>query len=158
MKGKKILDIAPQRYLCPQLVVKTKYIDSLIKLLLTYLLTSLRFSKTRELWSSKANRRLRSLLPSIILALLSENRNLLQWDDEVMVCDLWLVDFDPFCMFLCFKGYFLDRNYHARQRKTQLWRRLLNLGVHMLLKSAVNKILQDPFLWLVVSSNGQIIV
>ena len=51
-----------------------------------------------------------------------------------------------------------DRNYDGRQGKTQLCRRLLNLGVHVLLKGAVNEILQVPFLWLVFSSNGQIIV
>ena len=22
---------------------------------------------------------------------------------KIVVCDLWLVDFDPFCLFLCFK-------------------------------------------------------
>ena len=33
------------------------------------------------------------------------NRSLLQRVQKVMVCDLWLVDFDPFCVFLCFKVY-----------------------------------------------------
>ena len=30
-------------------------------------------------------------------------RTLLQWVQKVMVCDLWLVDLNPFCLFLCFK-------------------------------------------------------
>ena len=32
-----------------------------------------------------------------------------------------------------------DRNYDRRQRKTQLWRRLLNFRVRMFVKSAVNQ-------------------
>ena len=63
----------------------------------------LRFSKTHELWSSKANWHLRFSLPPIILADLLGNRTLLTRIQKVMVCDLWLVDFDPFCVFLCFK-------------------------------------------------------
>ena len=43
------------------------------------------------------------LLPSIILTNLLGNRTLLKRVQKVMVCDLWLVDFDPFCVFLCFK-------------------------------------------------------
>ena len=54
-----------------------------------------------------------------------------------MVCDLWLVDFDPFCVFLCFKVRCLCRNYDWRQRKTQLWRQPLNFRVRMFVKSAV---------------------
>ena len=96
------------------------------------------FSKTRELWSSKANWRLHFLLRSIILvpgeqrpfdlprqdfctvgrlkglcsqgiilADLLGNRTLLKQVQKVMVCDLWLVDFDPFCVFLCFKVHCL---------------------------------------------------
>ena len=43
--------------------------------------------------------------PSIILADLLGNRSLLQQVQKVMVCDLWLVYFDLFCVFLtlCFK-------------------------------------------------------
>ena len=26
-----------------------------------------------------------------------------QWVQKTMISDLWLVDFDPFCVFLCFK-------------------------------------------------------
>ena len=47
--------------------------------------------------------RLRFSLPSIISAHLLGNRSLLQRVQKVMVCDLWLVDFDPFCVFLCFE-------------------------------------------------------
>ena len=60
-----------------------------------------RFQKTRKFWSSKADWRLRFSLPSIILADLLGNRSFLF--KKVMVCDLWLADFDPFCAFLCFK-------------------------------------------------------
>ena len=42
-----------------------------------------------------------------------------------MVGDLWLVDFNPFCVFLCYKVLACDRNYDWRQQKMQLWRRLL---------------------------------
>ena len=67
-------------------------------------LLRIRFSKTRELGSSKANWRLRFSLPSIILADLLGNRSLRQRAQKVMVCDLCqLVDFDPFCVFLCFR-------------------------------------------------------
>ena len=51
----------------------------------------LRFSKTRELWSSKANWRLGFSVPSIILTDLLGNRTLLKRVQEVMVCDLWEV-------------------------------------------------------------------
>ena len=39
----------------------------------------------------------------IILADLLGNESLLQRVQKVIVCDLWSVDFDPFCEFLCFK-------------------------------------------------------
>ena len=57
-----------------------------------------------ELWSSKANwcsRRFSFFF--FFLADLWRNRTLLNWVQKVMVCDLWLVNFDPFCVFLCFK-------------------------------------------------------
>ena len=50
-----------------------------------------------------------SILPSkkcqtpIILADLLGNESFLQRVQKVVVCDLWLVDFDPFYEFLCFK-------------------------------------------------------
>ena len=94
----------------------------------------LRFSKTRELWSSKANWRLRFLLPSIIIAELLRNRTLLKRVQKVMVCDLWLVDLDPF-LWVPSKFVACDRNYDWRQRKTQLWRRVLNLRVLWLISS-----------------------
>ena len=95
----------------------------------------LRFSRICEFWSSKANWRLRFSLPSIILTDLLGNKALLSPVQKVMVCDLWLADLDPFCVFLCFKVR--DRNCDWRQRKTQLWRRLLNFTVRMFVKSAV---------------------
>ena len=51
---------------------------------------------------------------------------------------LCLVAFDPFCVFC-------DCNYDWRQRKTQLWRRLLNLRVRMFVKSAVRQHFQAIF-------------
>ena len=39
----------------------------------------------------------------IILADLLGNRSLHQRVQKVMVSDLWLVDFDPSCVFLCYK-------------------------------------------------------
>ena len=63
-----------------------------------------RYCAFQQFWSSKADWRLRFSLPSIILADLLGNRSSLQRVfKKVMVCDLWLVDFDPFCAFLCFK-------------------------------------------------------
>ena len=38
-------------------------------------------------------------VPSIILADLLGNTYLLAWVQKVMVCDSWLVDFVPFCLF-----------------------------------------------------------
>ena len=38
-----------------------------------------------------------------MLADLLGNASLLHWVHKVLVCDLWLVDLDPFCEFLCFK-------------------------------------------------------
>ena len=61
------------------------------------------FLKTRELWSSKANWSLRFSLPSIILADLLGHRTLLKQVQKVIVCDLWLVNWNPFCVFVCFK-------------------------------------------------------
>ena len=53
----------------------------------------------------------------------------------VLICDWWIS-----MRFVCFcvsRFVACDRNYHWRQRKTQLWRRLLNFGVRMFVKSAV---------------------
>ena len=79
-------------------------IRSVDKLLNGYALLDLqRFLKTRELWSSKANWSLRFALLSIILADLLGQRTLLKRVQKVIVCDLWLADFNPFCLFLRFK-------------------------------------------------------
>ena len=51
-----------------------------------------------------------------------------------MVCDLWLVDFDFVC-FCVSRFVACDRNYGWWQRKTQLWRRLMNFRVRMFVKS-----------------------
>ena len=79
-------------------------IRSVDKLLNGYALLDLqRFLKTRKLWSSKANWSLRFSLLSIILADLLGQRTLLKRVQKVIVCDLWLADFNPFCLFLRFK-------------------------------------------------------
>ena len=99
--------------------------------------TLLRFSKTRELWNSKANWRLRFSLPSIILADHLENKTLLQRVQKVMygICHWWIsISFGWFCVS---RFVACDRNYDWRQRKTQLWGRLLNFRVRMFVKSAV---------------------
>ena len=50
------------------------------------------------------------------------NRCLLERVQKVMVCDLWLVDFDPFSLFLCFKvpclwsSWFGQKSTHVVQR------------------------------------------
>ena len=59
----------------------------------------LRFSKTREFWSSKANWCLRSSLLSMILADLLATRS------------LWLVDFDPLYHVSLHSFFACDRNY-----------------------------------------------
>ena len=52
-----------------------------------------------------------------------------------MVCDWWIsIGFVCFCVS---RFVACDRNYDWRQRKTQLWRRLLNFRVSMFVKSAV---------------------
>ena len=57
----------------------------------------------------------------IILADLLGNESLLQRVQKVVVCDLWLVDFDPFCEFLGFKvrclWFYCDQN-RARAPQT----------------------------------------
>ena len=81
-----------------------KGIRSVDKLLNSCTLLDLqRFLKTRELWSSKVNWSLRFSLLSIILADFLGQRTLLKRVQKVIVCDLWLADFNPFCLFLRFK-------------------------------------------------------
>ena len=67
----------------------------------------LRFSQTCKFWSSKANWRLHFSLLSVILTDLLENKTLLWRVQKVKVCDLWLVDFNLFSVFLCFKVHCL---------------------------------------------------
>ena len=76
-------------------------------------------------------------LPSIILADPLENKTLLQRVQKVMygICHWWIsICFGCFCVS---RLVACDRNYDWRQRKTQLWRRLLNFRVRMFVKSAV---------------------
>ena len=55
------------------------------------------FKNTRTL-KFKTQPRFGFLLPSIILIFLLGIRTFLKRVQKVMVCDLWLVDFDPFCV------------------------------------------------------------
>ena len=97
----------------------------------------LRFSKTCEFWSSKANWRLCFLLPSIILTDLSGNKlNFNRFKRSwFLICD-WRISI----RFVCFcvsRFVTCDRNYDWWQPKTQLWTRLLNFGVRMFVKVVV---------------------
>ena len=92
------------------------------------------FQNTRIL-KFKSQLTLLFLLPSVILAELIGNRSLLKWAQEVIVHDWWISI--PFVCF-CVPGFIsCARNCDWRQRKTQLWRRLLNFRVRVFLKSAV---------------------
>ena len=105
----------------------------------------LRFSKTRELWSSKANWHLCFSLPSMILVDLSGNRTLLQRVQRswFVICDCWIsIRFVCFCVS---RFVACDRIYDRRQRKTQLWRRLLSFRVRVFVKSAVTKWSRQPW-------------
>ena len=54
-----------------------------------------------------------------------------------MICDWWIsIRFVCFCVS---RFVACDRNYDWRQRKTQLWRRLMNFRVRMFVKSAVSE-------------------
>ena len=64
---------------------------------------------------------------------------------KVMVCDWWIS-----IRFVCFsvsRYVACDRNYDWWQRKTQLWRRLLNFRVRMFVKSAVRSLIFLVSLW-----------
>ena len=98
----------------------------------------LRFSQTCEFWSSKANWRLRFMLPSIILTDLLGKKKLYfngfkrSW---IVISDWWIsIRFVSFCVS---RFVDCDRNHDWRQRKTQLWRRLLNFRLRTFVKSAV---------------------
>ena len=53
-----------------------------------------------------------------------------------VICDWWIsIRFVCFCVS---RFVACDRNFDWRQRKTQLWKRLLNFRVRMFVKSAVN--------------------
>ena len=47
-----------------------------------------------------------------------------------MVCDLWLLNFDPFCVSV-FQGLVLVIVITIEGSQKQLWRQLLNLTVHV---------------------------
>ena len=111
----------------------------------------LRFSKTCESWNS--NWWLRFSLPSAILADLLENKTLLQRVQKVMygICHWWIsIRFGCFCVS---RFVACDRNYDWRQRKTQLWRQLLNLRVRMFVKSVVSAHLKLTSLLVCIAQN-----
>ena len=62
----------------------------------------------------------------VFLADLLGNRSLLQRFQKVMVCDLWLVDFDPFCVFLCFKALcFWTSEFYLLSETCSTWKHAL---------------------------------
>ena len=84
------------------------------------------------------NWHLRFPLPSIILTDLLGNRTLLKRvkRSRFVICDWWIS-----IRFVCFfvsRFIACDRNDDWRQRKTRLWRRLLNFRIRVIVKSAVN--------------------
>ena len=102
------------------------------------------FKNTRTL-KFKANWHLRFSLPSIILVDLSGNRTLLQRVQRswFVICDCWIsIRFVCFCVS---RFVACDRNYDRRQRKTQLWRRLLSFRVRVFVKSAATKWTRQPW-------------
>ena len=81
----------------------------------------LRFSQTCEFWSSKANWRLHFSLPYIILTDLLGNKTLLYGFKRSR-----LVDFDLFCVFLCFQvrclwSYFVIDGSEKRNCEGGFW-------------------------------------
>ena len=115
-------------------IVKVAFMNEYVRALL-------RFSKALEFWSLKANWLLRFSLPSIILADLLGNRNLLQRVLKVMVCD-WGISSRFVC---CCVSRFVScgRNYAWRQRIMQLWKWVLKFGrVRVFLKRAVKDALE----------------
>ena len=74
-------------------------------------------------------------LPSTILTDLLGNKTLLERVQKV-ICDWWISI--RFVSFFVSRFVASDRNYDWRQRKTQLWRRLLNVRIRKFVKSAVN--------------------
>ena len=117
-----------------------------------YNLLLLRFSQTCEFWSSKANWSLRFSLPSIILTDLLGNKTLLERVQKV-ICDWWIsIRFVSFCVLRFVAS---DRNYDWRQRKTQLWRRLLNFRIRKSVKSAVT-LLKNYFVLILCASTENV--
>lgn len=99
---------SPKSHLTQSYVTQNKSYKCMSPEILSYVVWNfikclLGFSMTSKHQSSKANHPWHYLLPSITLADLSENRSLLQQVEEVMAFDMWLVDFDPFCVLLCLR-------------------------------------------------------
>ena len=90
----------------------------------------------------KANWWLRFSLVSIILTDLLGNKTYFKGfkRSKFVICDWWIsIHFVCFCVS---RFVACDRNYDWRQRKTQLWRRLLNFRVRMFVKSAVSPVVK----------------
>ena len=110
-----------------------------MSILFSILIVSLlRFSQTCEFWSSKA-----AFTIPFLTAVNHLNGPLRKQNFTLTGSKghgLWFV-IGGFRSVLCvsvFQGSFAsDRNYDWRQRKTQLWRSLLNFRVRMFVKSAV---------------------
>ena len=86
--------------------------------------SKLRFSKTRQFWSSKANWRLCFSLTDLLWTNFYFNG---LKRSSFVVCDWWIsIRFVCFCVS---RFVACDSNYDWRQRKTQLWRRHLNFRV-----------------------------
>ena len=98
------------------LIVNTTLQLNICKFVLHEKLITALFTNMQTFWSSKPNRWLRFSLPSIILTDLLGNK-------RFVICDWWIL-----IRFVCFcasRFVACDRNCDWRQRKTQLWRRLL---------------------------------
>ena len=94
----------------------------------------LRFSKTHEFQSSKANWLLRFLLLSIILEDLLGSRNLLQRVQKVMVFYWWI----SICFVCTSVSRLIACDCNDWWQKMQLWRLLLIFRVLVFLKSTAN--------------------
>ena len=80
--------------------------------------TLLRFSETCELCSSQQLLRNAFFAAVNLLSGPLRKQKFALTGSKGHVSHLWLVNFDPFCLFLFFKVRYLSYNYDWRQRKT----------------------------------------
>ena len=97
----------------------------------------LRFSKTCELWNSKANWRLRFFAAVNHLSGPLRKQNFTSTGSKGHVWDLPLVDFDLFWVFLCFKARCLWSYLWLTAAKNVIVSWLFNFIIRVFLKSAV---------------------